>query len=47
MRGLTRALGVKCNYCHVEEGQGGRNDFATDDKRPEKTARVMMTMTVT
>ena len=44
MRGFTAGLGVMCNYCHVQEGQGGRNDFATDEKQPKKTARVMMTM---
>jgi hypothetical protein len=45
MRGFTAGLGVQCNYCHVQEGQGGRNDFATDEKPPKKTARVMMQMT--
>jgi hypothetical protein len=45
MRGFTAGLGVMCNYCHVQEGQGGRNDFATDEKPPKKTARVMMQMT--
>src|SRR3954465_13370215 len=45
MRGFTQALGVQCNYCHIAEGQGGRNDFAADDKQPKKTARVMMQMT--
>ncbi len=46
MRGYAAGLGVMCNYCHVQEGQGGRNDFATDEKAPKKTARVMMTMTM-
>ena len=45
MRSYSTALGVMCNYCHVQEGQGGRNDFATDEQAPKKTARVMMTMT--
>jgi hypothetical protein len=44
MRGYTAGLGVQCNYCHVQEGRGGRNDFATDEKQPKKTARVMITM---
>jgi cytochrome c peroxidase len=44
MRGYTAGLGVQCNYCHVQEGRGGRNDFATDEKAPKKTARVMITM---
>jgi hypothetical protein len=45
MRGFAQALGVQCNYCHVAEGQGGRNDFAADEKQPKKTARLMMQMT--
>ena len=24
MRGYTAGLGVQCNYCHVQEGRGGR-----------------------
>lgn len=44
MRGFQGALGVQCNYCHVAEGQGGRNDFAADDKQTKKTARLMMQM---
>jgi hypothetical protein len=44
MRGFTAGLGVQCNYCHIQEGRGGRNDFATDEKQPKKTARVMMKM---
>jgi len=38
MRYITTALGVKCNYCHVE------GNFASDDKRPKQTAREMITM---
>src|SRR6476659_6139330 len=44
MRGYTARLGVQCNYWHIQEGRGGRNDFATDEKQPKKTARVMITM---
>jgi hypothetical protein len=44
MRAYAFALGVQCNYCHVQEGQGGRNDMASDEKQPKKTARVMMQM---
>ena len=44
MRSYATGLGVMCNYCHVQEGQGGRNDLASDDKAPKKTARVMMTL---
>jgi len=45
MRGYAAGLGVMCNYCHVQEGQGGRNDMASDEKPPKKTARLMMQMT--
>lgn len=45
MQAYTAALGVECNYCHVQEGRGGRNDFAADDKQPKKTAREMMKLT--
>jgi Photosynthetic reaction centre cytochrome C subunit len=44
MRLFNQALGVPCNYCHVQEGDGGRNDMASDEKAPKKTARVMMRM---
>jgi hypothetical protein len=44
MRGYARGLGVECNYCHVQEGRGGRNDMASDEKPPKKTARVMIRM---
>src|SRR2546430_7347614 len=42
MQQFTQSLGVQCNYCHVQEGRGGRNDFATDEKQTKKTARQMM-----
>lgn len=38
MQYITAALGVKCNYCHVE------GNFASDDKQTKQTARQMMTM---
>ena len=34
-RGYSRALGVACTHCHVED------DFASDDKRPKRAAREM------
>ncbi|HEX9944298.1 MAG TPA: c-type cytochrome [Thermoanaerobaculia bacterium] len=37
-RGYSRALGVACTHCHVEQ------DFASDDKRPKRAAREMMVM---
>jgi tetratricopeptide (TPR) repeat protein len=42
MQGFAQALGVQCNYCHVQEGRGGRNDMASDEKPTKKTARQMM-----
>jgi hypothetical protein len=44
MQSFARGLGVQCAYCHVAEGRGGRNDFASDDKPQKKVARVMMQM---
>ncbi len=42
MQAFTQALGVQCSYCHVFEGRGGRNDFASDEKPTKKAARGMM-----
>lgn len=42
MNAFEQALGVQCSYCHVQEGRGGRNDFASDEKPTKKTARQMM-----
>jgi hypothetical protein len=42
MQAFSASLGVACNYCHVQEGRGGRNDFASDEKAPKKAARGMM-----
>jgi hypothetical protein len=36
--GYSRALGVACTHCHVEQ------DFASDDKRPKRAAREMAIM---
>lgn len=36
--GYSRALGVTCLHCHVE------NDFASDEKRPKRAAREMAGM---
>jgi len=46
MMGWTQALGVRCDYCHIDEGRGGRQDFAADEKAPKKTARVMLRMAI-
>lgn len=46
MRLITSALGVRCTYCHVgEESQPlEAYDFASDDKRTKRTARLMLQM---
>jgi tetratricopeptide (TPR) repeat protein len=47
MRGFTYALGVNCQYCHVEEpAANGRQRLrpGPDDKREKRTARYMLTM---
>jgi hypothetical protein len=36
MNAFDDSLGVQCNYCHVQ--QGGRFDFASDEKRENKPA---------
>ena len=36
--GYSRALGVNCKHCHLE------NDFSKDDKRPKRAAREMAVM---
>jgi tetratricopeptide (TPR) repeat protein len=43
---FTRALGVRCDYCHAaHKDQTPGLDFAADDKAEKRTARVMMQMT--
>jgi hypothetical protein len=44
MQAISQALGVQCNYCHVQEGRGGRNDFASDEKPTKKAARGMLVL---
>ena len=46
MAGFTRALGVRCQFCHVgEEGMPlSQFDFAADDKPTKEKARVMLRM---
>jgi hypothetical protein len=51
MKGISKALGVKCDYCHVAKpgvvNAEGRPelDFASDDKPTKRIARKMMRMT--
>jgi hypothetical protein len=42
MQAFTQSLGVQCAYCHIDEGRGGRQDYASDDKPTKKAARGMM-----
>lgn len=44
MQAFAQSLGVPCSYCHVQEGRGGRNDFASDEKPTKKAARGMMVL---
>jgi hypothetical protein len=48
MKGFTRALGVRCQHCHVHAGTDPNDlatfDFASDEKAEKRSARVMMRM---
>jgi hypothetical protein len=46
MRGFTKALGERCNFCHKgEEGQPlSTYDFASDENEHKTIARTMITM---
>jgi Photosynthetic reaction centre cytochrome C subunit/Tetratricopeptide repeat len=46
MGGFTRALGVRCSFCHVgeEERPLATYDFAADDKVTKRKARAMLRM---
>lgn len=48
MRGFTNALGVKCLYCHVHEGDDFKQgwDYAADTKDDKQIARMMLKMTI-
>ena len=46
MRGFAFALDVRCDHCHADQ-QGGKKfelDYASDEKEPKKTARLMLQM---
>jgi photosynthetic reaction center cytochrome c subunit len=45
MRGFTQALGVRCEFCHVGEGNDlSKFDFASDERRQKRNARLMLAM---
>jgi hypothetical protein len=39
-------LGVSCNFCHAENKDTHRPDYASDEKPEKQIARVMMRMTI-
>ena len=49
MRNYSRALGVRCNYCHegqkIEGQERMRFDFASDSKKEKDITREMIKMT--
>ena len=46
MRSFALGLGVRCEHCHVGEGNDlGKFDFAADTKPPKEIARRMMRLT--
>lgn len=44
MRGYTAALGVECSFCHADNPQTHRPDFASDANPHKNTARIMIRM---
>ncbi len=45
MKGFTQALGVRCQFCHVGQGDDlATFDFASDDKEHKQIAREMLRM---
>lgn len=45
MKGFTRALGVRCEHCHVGEGDDlTKFDFVADTRAAKVTARKMLQM---
>ena len=45
MQGISQALGVRCQFCHVDDDPGRQNDMASDEKAPKNMARAMMRFT--
>ena len=44
MHGYEHALGVECSFCHAENPQTHRRDFASDANPHKNTARIMIRM---
>ncbi len=47
MRGFTGALGVQCTFCHAQNPETKRTDYASDANPVKDNARIMITMTGT
>ncbi len=45
MHQFTGSLGVHCTFCHAENAQTHRPDFASDAKPEKSAARIMIQMT--
>ena len=47
MRGFARALGTRCDHCHVPNPPGSKEqfNFASDAKKEKNIARTMLRMT--
>jgi hypothetical protein len=45
MHQFTGGLGVRCAFCHAENDQTHRLDFASDAKPEKAAARIMLQMT--
>ncbi len=44
MRSFSGGLGVHCEFCHVENEDTHKTDFASDDKPEKNEARIMLKM---
>ena len=45
MAGMQKDLGVQCSFCHEEDPDSKRIDYASDENPRKETARFMMRMT--
>jgi hypothetical protein len=45
MEGYSKALNVKCDFCHAENKDKTDIDFASDDKPEKEITRIMMKLT--
>lgn len=44
--GFEDDLGVSCNFCHAENKETHKPDYASDEKPEKEIARAMMRMTI-